>query len=78
MRLLITTEPDDVHAIVVKIALENMGHVVRLFFTADLPTKQTNSLLIDNEVYNWKSSDEYNTYEENEYDVVWWRRARIL
>lgn len=76
MRLLITTEPDDYHAIVVKIALENMGHEARLFFTADQPSRQTNSLLIDNEFYNWKSSDEYNTYEENEYDVVWWRRAR--
>lgn len=76
MRLLITTEPDDSHAIAVKLALESIGHEARLFFTADQPTKQTNSILIDNDVYSWNSSDDYNSYEENEYDVIWWRRAR--
>lgn len=76
MKLLIPTEPDDLHALLVKIALEDMGHFVRLLFTADHPTKQINSVYIDNESYNWKSADDYNTYEENEYDVVWWRRAR--
>ena len=76
MKLLIPTEPDDLHAIVVKIALEEMEHQVRLYFTADQPSKQTNSVFIDNVFYNWKSSDDYNIYKENEYDVVWWRRAR--
>lgn len=76
MKLLITTEPDDFHAIAVKIALEEMEHQVRLYFTADHPSKQTNSVFIDNELYNWKSSDDYNIHEENEYDIVWWRRPR--
>lgn len=76
MKLLIPTEPDDLHALLVKIALEEMGHFVRLLFTADHPTKQINSVYLDNEIYNWKSSDNFTVYEENNYDVVWWRRAR--
>ncbi|KTD33578.1 hypothetical protein Lnau_2329 [Legionella nautarum] len=76
MKLLIPTEPDDSHALLAKIALEDMGHKVRLLFTADHPTKQSNSIYINNEFYKWKSSDNYNEYEDNEYDVVWWRRAR--
>ncbi|WP_028388748.1 hypothetical protein [Legionella fairfieldensis] len=76
MKLLIPTEPDDLHAIIVKIALEEIGHQVRLYFTADQPYKQTNSVFIDDKFYNWKSSDKYNNYEENDYDIVWWRRAR--
>ena len=76
MKLLIPTEPDDLHALLVKIALEDMDHCVRLLFTADHPTKQTNSVYLDNQFYNWKSSDNYSFYEENNYDVVWWRRAR--
>ncbi len=76
MKFLIPTEPDDMHALLVKIALEEMGYFVRLLFTADHPTKQTNSVYIENDFYNWKSSDDYHSFEENDYDVVWWRRAR--
>ncbi|MFA5959967.1 MAG: hypothetical protein WC785_05575 [Tatlockia sp.] len=76
MKLLIPTEPDDLHALLVQIAFEEMGHSVRLLFTADHPTKQSNSVYLDNGIYNWKSADDYSSYEENEYDVVWWRRAR--
>ena len=54
MKLLITTEPDDFHAIAVKIALEEMEHHVRLYFSADHPSKQSNTVFIDNELYNWK------------------------
>jgi len=76
MKLLITTEPDDSHAIVLKIALEEIKHQVRLYFPADHPSRQTNSVFINNESYSWKSSDEYTTDDENEYDIVWWRRPR--
>jgi glutathione synthase/RimK-type ligase-like ATP-grasp enzyme len=76
MKFLIPTEPDDTHAIVVKIALENIGHHVRLLFTADQPTKQRNSVFIENDSYQWKSSDDYDSFMDNDYDVVWWRRAR--
>ena len=77
MKLLIPTEPDDTHALFVKIVLEEMGHTARLLFTADHPTKQCNSVYLDqNQHYHWKSSDEFNAYDDNDYDVVWWRRAR--
>ncbi|KTD22287.1 Glutathione synthase/Ribosomal protein S6 modification enzyme (glutaminyl transferase) [Legionella lansingensis] len=76
MKLLITTEPDDTHAILVKLALEQMGHDARFFFTADQPTKQKNSIFINYGDYQWKSSDKYDSILDNDYDVVWWRRAR--
>jgi glutathione synthase/RimK-type ligase-like ATP-grasp enzyme len=78
MKFLIPTEPDDTHAILTKIALENMGHEVRFLFMADQPTKLKNSVLIDNDTYQWRSTDQYNSIVENDYDVVWWRRARTL
>lgn len=76
MKFLIPTEPDDTHAILVKLALEKMGHHVRFLFMADHPTKQKNSVFIDNDNYRWKSADKYNSVLDNDYDVVWWRRAR--
>ena len=76
MKFLIPTEPDDTHAIFVKLALESMGHEVRLLFMADQPTKLKNSVSIDNDTYQWKSTDKYDSVIDNEYDVVWWRRAR--
>lgn len=76
MKFLIPTEPDDTHAILAKIALEDMGHPVRLLFTADQPTKQKNSVFIDKDSYQWKSSDKRDSILDNDYDVVWWRRAR--
>jgi glutathione synthase/RimK-type ligase-like ATP-grasp enzyme len=76
MKFLIPTEPDDVHAILVKLALEKMEHQVTLMFTADQPTRLKNSVYIDADRYRWKSEDKYETVVENDYDVVWWRRAR--
>ena len=76
MKFLIPTEPDDTHAILTKLALENMGHYVRMFYTADLPTKQKNSVFIDEAQYQWKSADIDDCISDNHYDVVWWRRAR--
>ena len=76
MRFLFSTEPDDGHAILVKLALEASGHDVRLLFTADQPTLLKNSIHIDNDAYIWKSADHRQSYTRNDYDVVWWRRAR--
>ena len=76
MNYLIPTEPDDTHAILVKLALEKLGHQVTLIFTADQPTRQKNSVFIDIENYRWKSTDRYASILENDYDVVWWRRPR--
>lgn len=76
MKFLIPTEPDDTHAILVKIALEKDGHDVRTLFTADQPTKLKNTVFIDNDTYQWRSTDKYDSFVDNDYDVVWWRRAR--
>lgn len=76
MKYLIPTEPDDTHAILVKIALEKLGHQVTLIFTATQPTRQKNSVFIDANHYRWQSIDQYESILENNFDVVWWRRAR--
>jgi len=76
MKIIIATEPDDVHALLVKIALEKIGHQVRLMFTADQPTKLKNSVLIDNDTFLWRSTDKHDSIVESDYDVMWWRRAR--
>lgn len=76
MKFLIPTEPDDTHAILVKLALEELGYLATLLFTADHPTQQKNSVFIDMEQYQWKSIDAYEEIIDNNYDVVWWRRAR--
>lgn len=76
MKFLIPTEPDDIHAIVVKLALESLGHKAVLIFTADQPTRQKNSVFIDVGLYKWQSTDEFNSIINDDYEVVWWRRAR--
>jgi glutathione synthase/RimK-type ligase-like ATP-grasp enzyme len=76
MKFLIPTEPDDTHAILVKIALESLEHHVALLFTADYPSLQRNSVYIDNQRYQWQSVDDYAAIGADDYDVLWWRRAR--
>ncbi len=76
MKILIPTQPDDTHAIVIKLALEELGNTAHLIFTADQPTKQRNSIYIDNELYKWRSRDKFNSVVDDDYEVVWWRRAR--
>ncbi len=76
MKILIPTEPDDIHAIIVKLALEELDHTANLIFTADQPTKQRNSVYIDDELYKWRSCDKFNSVVDDDYEVVWWRRAR--
>ena len=76
MKILIFTEPDDRHAVFVKYALETNGHHVRLMFTADQPLKQKNSVFMCSASYKWTSSDEYDSFSDNDYDAVWWRRPR--
>lgn len=79
MKILITTEPDDTHTLSVKLALESFGHDCKLFFMADMPTQQTNSLYLTNENFHWFSEDtnnqSINTLSDS-FDVVWWRRPR--
>lgn len=76
MNFLIITEPDDAHAIVVKMALETMELQPSLLFSADQPTLQKNSIFIDNQYYFWNSVSNEEHVFDLEYDAVWWRRPR--
>ncbi len=76
MKILIPTEPDDTHALFVKLALERQQHHVTLIFTADQPTRQKNSVFVDIAHYRWQSVDQNQVILDNDYDVVWWRRPR--
>lgn len=81
MNLLIATEPDDAHAIITKLALEQKGYDCTLWYTADMPSRQTNSIYINNAGLEWilesGISDELGNLKTNPFDVVWWRRARL-
>jgi len=76
---LIATEPDDAHGILVKLALEDLGHVCQLHFTADMPTKQKNSIYFENDEFHWISENNQKNIPAimtEPLDVVWWRRPR--
>lgn len=75
MNYLIFTQPDDVHACAVSLALTSLGHQVRLLFGADQPTQLLHSVLIDATRSEWCSSQFSNPAVE-QYDVIWYRRAR--
>lgn len=79
MKILIATEPNDAHALSVKLAAENLGHTCTLWFTADMPTLQTNSIYISNECFDWflanGSTPHQKTMSEH-FDIIWWRRPR--
>jgi len=76
MNFLIVTEPDDVHAIYVDLALKSIGHQVINFFSADFPTVQKNSVYIDSREYRCRTANKLGIIEHSGYDVVWWRRPR--
>ena len=48
MRILIITQPFDVHAEALSWALKNKGHEIVSFYPADFPTRQQVSLNINN------------------------------
>ncbi|WED42955.1 hypothetical protein [Legionella cardiaca] len=78
MNILIATAPDDLHAQLVKLALEDKGHRCILWYMGDMPTKQKNSIYCENGHYSWMMENAIGakTITENEIDVVWWRRTR--
>lgn len=71
MKFLISTQPNDVHAIVVKLALEEIGHHVRFLFHENVPTKQAYSVYFDSDETDQSIFSDIN----DDYDVVWWRRT---
>jgi glutathione synthase/RimK-type ligase-like ATP-grasp enzyme len=76
MNFLIVTEPDDVHAMYVTLALQSYGHQVVNLFSGDFPTKQKNSVFIDQQVYRCQTTGSKDCVFHGGYDVVWWRRPR--
>lgn len=76
MKFLIFTQPDDAHAVMVQLALETLGHEVRLWFSADQPSQLAHSISIDLFQTHWESSDHAMIQGLSEYDVVWHRRAQ--
>jgi glutathione synthase/RimK-type ligase-like ATP-grasp enzyme len=76
MNFLIVTEPSDTHAIITTLVLESLGHKVINLFSGDFPTKQQNSVFIDQKVYECNTQDDFQSLHHVGYDVVWWRRPR--
>lgn len=79
MSVLIVTEPDDIHAALVKLALEEKGEVCELFFSADMPTKQKNKIYFSDSGYSWtttQNNSAFYQWREKSIDVIWWRRPR--
>ncbi|KTD61696.1 hypothetical protein [Legionella spiritensis] len=79
MNVLIATEPDDTHAMLVKLALERKNHSCFLWYLADFPTQQTNSVYCSNSHHSWTTNSIYGLskkIEPEQLDVVWWRRPR--
>lgn len=77
MNFLIVTEPDDLHGVVVTLALQYFDHQVVNLFSADFPSQQKNSIFIDQKEYRCKTVDDFQTLHHAGYDVVWWRRPRF-
>ncbi|ASQ44610.1 hypothetical protein [Legionella clemsonensis] len=78
MNVLIVTEPEDLHAQLVKLALHDRDHACTLWYIADMPTKQMNSIYCSNERYTWLSKSSLNEVEiaADKFDIVWWRRVK--
>jgi glutathione synthase/RimK-type ligase-like ATP-grasp enzyme len=79
MSVLIVTEPDDLHAVLVKLALKEKNIACDLFFSADIPSKQENSVKINENELRWTSSfmeDGMTDITSKSYSTIWWRRPR--
>lgn len=77
MKILIATEPDDIHALSVKLAIESAGHSCDLWFPADIPSLQMHGISISNENFDWVLKYEHSQkLMDDHFDVVWWRRPR--
>lgn len=80
MHLLIATEPEDGHALLVKLALEQQGYDCTLWYTTEMPAKQIHSLFLNQQGLSWQPAvqqgkDFYPFAKQ--FDVIWWRRARF-
>lgn len=79
MSILIFTEPDDVHAVLVSLALKQKGYACELFFSADMPSIQKNNLYFSGEQNAWHTivdNDNEIKWSAKDIEAIWWRRPR--
>jgi hypothetical protein len=74
MQILITTKPDDMHAEVVAMALEQRGHRAYLVHGADFPQRQCATLAFDGHEHGDQFGTMLAGFDPTDADVVWNRR----
>ena len=76
-RILIPTLPEDVHATVVAAALESLGVEAVLWYGAQFPAAQTQSVSIgDGHDFSWAVETADDSFGGDGFDVVWARRIQ--
>src|SRR3990167_1892763 len=73
-KVLIATKPDDLHAILVSIALETKGHQCVMWYTGDFPEQQSLSFRIGENKLRWKAKGKNFNIDHDAFDVIWLRR----
>ena len=75
LNILIPTQPDDAHALYVKLALAHCGHSADLWYTADFPTQQMHTFALSNgaRLSRWMTGKDVGIRCQH-YDIVWNRR----
>mgnify|MGYP005841018231 CR=1 FL=1 len=77
-RILITTEPRDVHAIAVALGLARLGQEASLWYGADLPLALSTSFrLSDDMPVSWRASGPDLAFADPQFDTVWYRRHNV-
>lgn len=75
LNILIATKPDDVDSIYVKLALEEAGHRVVLWYPSDMPTLQSHSFYLSDGEMTWSATGlDFEINGSDKFDVVWTRR----
>lgn len=75
MSVLIVTVEDDIHAILVKLALEEKGIHCDLLYTANMGSSLSGNVYISDKNFSWEKIEHANVIDDR-YNTVWWRRPR--
>src|ERR1700733_863741 len=76
VNILIPTKPDDVHAVLVHLALKTKNQRSVLWYTADFPVQQMHSFQVIDQKICWNASGINLEIKNDKFDVVWFRRPR--
>ncbi len=74
MKVLIPTAPDDVHALLVCLALRKKGHLGVLWHTSDFPVQQFHAFELVDKGIVWDAHGPNLKLSNDTFDVVWRRR----